>query len=525
MNLNLDLDSLSNFWIVVDKNMMIKDTSLYFQKILTHHKSIFDEVNLVQPCVINKNFNISVFKQNVIHFKLVNKQVSFRATYHSCGTDGVFVAWPILDSFHSVDKHELNTYLTHPNCQVLDQLILKDIFKNLLEKSSALKLETETAYKLRDMQASFVANMSHEIRSPLANCLGSIEILMSEDLSASAAEIVKHISISGWHLNDLVNNILDLSKIDNGMMELEKDNIILIDLINSLFHMNKVKLDKKNLEIKLNGQINENNIFSLDKVKFTQVLQNLLSNAIKFVDISGKIEVTVKFMNKFIYIGVSNSGVIIDKSKAGIIFDRYAQLDHKINKSVKGTGVGLPLSRALARLMGGDLQLDTSFKKGNRFVFSVPMIEVSRAELIDDDADFDPAKIKTKANILLIDDDERMIIILKFFLSEFVNFNVTSRSCGNSGIEAARTNQYDIIFTDMQMPEVSGQQVAKAIRKNESKLNLNSSYLVALTANAFKQDLDDMLLAGCNHFLSKPIKKKQFQKFIYEVLSAKITGI
>jgi signal transduction histidine kinase/CheY-like chemotaxis protein len=404
------------------------------------------------------------------------------------------------------------------NLETLVDLKTKQLVRNK-KKGNLIKIAADEAEKANKQKSIFLANMSHEIRSPLNLIIGFSEILGESITSLKEKETLSKIKHAGNHLNDLINDILDLSKIEGGMLDIsykpEDTRVILDEVRNMNDNSNRTK------KIKLKFSVAEDvpKFLLIDKLRVKQVIQNLLSNAFKFCDENTEVILECLYIKEKLHIHVSNIGSTINSTKTELIFEKFTQEDSTIIKKHGGTGLGLALSRTLAVMMNGTLNLDSSFSKGAKFDFIIPakpyLNEVKK--LKDTKSFVSPSKKIEK--VLIVDDSINNIKIVQSFLKGF-SFQIDYALSGSEAIKISQETEYDLIFMDMQMPEMSGEEATRRIREFEfKKLSKSSSIIVALTANAFKEDMNTMFEAGCNEFLTKPINKIELIDYIQRVIT------
>jgi len=386
---------------------------------------------------------------------------------------------------------------------------LKKLNKTLEDKiklrTKELEIQKNKAQRYAKAKSRFLANMSHEIRTPLNSILGFITLLKDEDLNKSAKNYVNIIEKASKSLLNIINDILDLSKIEEGKVSIEQIEFNLDDEIESIVQLFYSIVNEKNITLKIE-KINTNcNIIS-DPVRIKQIITNLLSNAIKFTPNNKKVELYIKYdpEKSILTISVLDEGIGIKQEDLKKIFEAFSQADDSTTRKFGGTGLGLSISALLVKLLGGELKVESKIGKGSRFYFSIPvkkgndfLIQKEEEKIITTEFDY---------NILLAEDNKANQMFMKVILKKLGLFI----DIANDGIEAINMykknyTKYDLILMDENMPNMLGTDATKEIRKFEKENNLKPVYIIALTANALTGDREKFINAGMDEYLTKPL--------------------
>jgi len=385
------------------------------------------------------------------------------------------------------------------------------------------ELRAETANKAKD---DFLATMSHELRTPLSSMIGYGDILSESRLTNDQQELVNTIALSGKTLLALVNDILDISKIEAGKFELDHAPFSLQSLSHEMEMMfsPKAKLEEIAFTIEAPSPP-PTTLLSGDERRIAQILINLIGNALKFTR-QGSVKLHIsndppqqqeeeKQVAQY-HFAVVDSGIGIAENVVDRLFKPFEQADGSISRSFGGTGLGLYISRVLAHLMGGDIQLESIENKGSTFTLSVPL-EVTSLALPEAGTETDHSKnsqTRLQGHVLIVEDTPELQQ-LERRLVEVTGATVDTASDGEEGMALALSGSYNLILMDMQMPKMDGITATQLLRASSV-----STPIVALTANVMQQHREQFHAAGCTGFLSKPIDRSALYKVLSSYLQA-----
>ncbi len=408
--------------------------------------------------------------------------------------------------------------------QELEQINLRLV--DATAKANELAAEAE---KANTAKSQFLANMSHEIRTPMNAIIGFSEVLEEEPLTGQQKEYVKMILDSSKHLLELINGILDFSKIEAGRMRVESIECDVRTLLANIESLMSPSAKHKQLELKINCDENAPAAIVTDPAKLRQCIINLVSNSIKFTE-QGCVRLIARPITKdnrsFMEFEVSDTGIGIPAEKLSILFKSFSQADGSTTRKYGGTGLGLAITRQLANLMGGDIIVQSETGKGSTFRLFVPTNITgnqqyehgnSAGELITKKEHRDSqndAQSEFTGRVLVADDSPTNQLLIKLLL-EKLGFVVTVAQNGMEVIEAVKNQHFEMIFMDMQMPEMNGYTAAKRLRSMEVK-----TPIIAMTANIDEEDKNQCLQAGCDDYISKPIDRTYLIKVISSHLAA-----
>jgi two-component system CheB/CheR fusion protein len=387
------------------------------------------------------------------------------------------------------------------------------LFENELMEA---KISAENATKSKQQ---FLSNMSHEIRTPLNSILGFTNVLLKNELGVEQKEFVQAIKTSGKSLNLLINDILDLAKVDAGRMTFEKQPFEIRESITSILHSFNLKIKEKNLDLVKEYDSKIPSILLGDSLRLNQIILNLISNAVKFTQ-KGKILLSVKLLsedeeNVTIEFAVTDSGIGIAANKIDSIFNVFEQAETSIANSYGGTGLGLAIVKQLIETQGGAISVKSKVSEGSTFSFTLPFGKTNikseeETEILKQDPEIKNLRVLVAEDIALNQ------LLIKIILSDF-GFIHEIVDNGKIAIEKLQTNTYDIILMDLQMPEMNGFEATEYIRKTMK----SQIPIIALTADVTKADVSKCKEYGLDAYIPKPINENLLYSKIVELVNRK----
>lgn len=367
-------------------------------------------------------------------------------------------------------------------------------------------------------RGEFLANMSHEIRTPMAAILGHADILKDHLKDPDNVQLVETIRRNGNFLLTIINDILDLSKIDAGKMAIEKKPVRPDSVVGDVRSLMDVRASEKDLPLTItfDGPIPET--IKTDAVRLRQILLNLVGNAIKFTD-AGEVRLVVRYDQNTLYFDVIDTGFGIAADNLDLLFEPFKQVDNTSTRSFGGTGLGLAICRRLAKALGGDVGVESTPGKGSRFTFSLnvpnagPLIQPNLN--VSATADAPAENIKLAANVLVVDDRRDIRYLAQHFIEKAGGtvFTATNGQEAIDFIESTTNPKIDLIVMDMQMPVMDGYEAATQLRRRDCRLPI-----IALTANAMKSDREECLAAGCTDYTTKPLDHRKLINMIAKLI-------
>lgn len=380
------------------------------------------------------------------------------------------------------------------------------------------KIEAQSANKAK---SAFLANMSHEIRTPINVMLGMNEMIYRESENEEIRQYAKSIERSGGYLISLINNVLDISRIESGKMEIEEGKYELRQLLEEIMLIGEKQAEQKGLKIQLSVEETLPNYLIGDVIHIKQILLNLINNAIKYTK-EGQIDVKVlsddKEEKKQIIFEVKDTGIGIKEENLQILFDSFTRVDLKKNQRIEGTGLGLTIAKQLTEQMGGKIRVESIYGKGSSFFVELPMKKSSDEKIkdihwIQKTKEQRKSFVAPKAKILVVDDNEENLMVVRSLLKRTAIL-VDTAANGMECVEKVRENTYDLILLDYMMPQMDGIDTIKELKKDP----YFQLPVIALSADVTKGIEQTFLKEGFCAYLSKPVMWSQLEDTLIKYL-------
>ena len=395
----------------------------------------------------------------------------------------------------------------------------------LQDKNTELQMAKEKAEKASMVKAEFLSTITHELRTPMYAVTGLTHLLLEENPKPEQKEHLSSLQFSSEYLLNLINNILDLNKLEANKVEIEKTTFTLRKRLNDvLIALKKSAEDRKNsLKLEFDPDIPDK--LDGDSVKLSQVLINLIGNSLKFTqngDVVIRVSKLAEKNNKItLHFEIEDNGVGISKKKQKSIFESFSQASLQINRKFGGTGLGLSIVKSLLELMGSRIQLESQLGKGSKFWFDL-VLEVSAQDATEEKGqkhlDENEYGLFENKHILVVEDNKINQMITRKIL-EKRNFKCQVVDNGMDAIKLVETNDFDVVLMDIHMPGISGIEATQEIRKFKPQLPI-----IALTAVTIEENLDEFYRVAFNEIIPKPFKTEEFFEKIHRSLTQDISA-
>ncbi len=424
------------------------------------------------------------------------------------------------------------------------QNVHDELDSRVKERTEQLNEALEQAMAANQAKSQFLANMSHEIRTPMTAILGFSDILQEPDLSRDDQfKYLQTIERNGKHLLAIINDILDISKIEAQQMQVENIPTNLLEILHDVQSLMQVKATEKSLKLNFNIQAPFPQTIHTDPIRVRQVLVNLISNAIKFTEkghitVTAQLTVPTNLKKSLISFDVRDTGIGMSPRQVDHIFKPFTQADETTTRRFGGTGLGLTISQKLANILGGDLTVSSEEGYGSCFTFTIASDQISTKDMITSSGSMGKILLNAEApseqphpkamasnrqlqgiRVLLAEDgiDNQKLIGL-LLKREGVELTIVDN--GQLAVQAIHESKYsfDLVLMDMQMPVMDGYAATRQLRREDY-----NRPIVALTANAMNKDRDACLKAGCDDFMTKPVNKSALIKLVAQYAGRELT--
>ncbi len=386
--------------------------------------------------------------------------------------------------------------------------------KIVKERTKDLEFAKEKAEESDRLKSSFLANMSHEIRTPMNAIIGFSNLLIENNIdSGTRTDLTNEITKNGFSLLNLIENILDLAKIETSQIKIVKTEFSLNELLNEIYYSFFEIIKNKKLEFILNSDIQNDLVMYSDPIRVKQILKNLIENAIKYTE-NGSIEIGHTINKEYITIYVKDTGIGITEKQLSCIFERFSKIEDEKQKLYRGAGLGLSICKHLTKLLDGKILVESEVNKGTTFYLKIPLNKIEKVKITEQKNTTLQSQYNwSDKNILIAEDDQSNFRYFNMILSE-TNINILHAENGKDAVKKCKENNFDLILMDIKMPEMDGLEATRIIKKSKPDITI-----IAQTAFAMENDEKASLEAGCSAFIQKPIQKLSLLSLLNKFLS------
>ena len=408
--------------------------------------------------------------------------------------------------FDAVKQYRDYTQTEQILLEVFSQILVNFQMRNKVERE--LRTAKEKAEESNRLKTAFLANMNHEIRTPMNGIMGFTDLLKDRGLTGSEQQhYITMIEKSGNRMLSTINDLIDISKIEAGQMQVIPEDVNINQRLDELYTFFKPETEAKGVEFSIYKDLPDNDaVIHTDGKKLESVLINLIKNAVKFTH-AGRIDIGYKIRAQQIVFYVKDTGIGIPKERQSAVFDRFIQADVKDKNAYQGSGLGLSISQAYVNMMGGEINLESEVNKGSSFYLTIPHNSAVEIKSQQSDSKEWPS-IKQNLKILIVEDDEATDLYLTEILKN-MSRQIQHASTGEEALEHIQNDDIDVILMDVKLPEMDGYAITRRVRETNSHV-----VIIAQTAYAMKGDREKALDAGCDDYIAKPLKKEELLRLI-----------
>ncbi|MBN2647429.1 MAG: response regulator [Thiotrichales bacterium] len=438
-------------------------------------------------------------EQNWIEYVAQHPQQIHKAKLNYLGTESIF-------QLHAKKSAHAERYIVSMQDISAFERVNQDLQK---QKDRALQ-----ATKSKDL---FLANMSHEIRTPLNAIVGFIDLLQTKPLDSESQHYLHTIQQSSQTLLAIINDILDLSKIESGKLSIDPIDFAPISELNAVAELFRARCNEKHLQFSVHFAETLPAAIHTDALRLKQVLSNLLSNAVKFTEAGKRIHLEVDYHPGWLRIAVEDQGIGMSRQAQKKVFEAFAQAETSTTRKYGGTGLGLTISARLIALLGGHLKVSSRLGEGSQFYFSIPAPAVTPVAI----QTTQPLNLRQNprltGTILLVEDNPTNQMLMGAIFKKLQIKHVAVQD-GLEALAAIEQQDFDLIFMDENMPNLNGIETTQRIRRLEQQSKQAPRVIVALTANAMLGDRERFLDAGMNDYLTKPLVMPELLRVLNQYL-------
>lgn len=506
--LSLLEDFFPNIDWAIDGEEGLEKYEKYYRDNLHYYDIVITDINMPKMDGIEMSRSLlAINEEQVIFVISAHNESDYLVKLINMGISN-FILKPI-------DIRQLQKIIIRIVTSLQNERVIKEQYKEIQQINHDLKLAKEEAEEASFQKSQFLANMSHEIRTPLNAVTGFISLLHEKETDPEKIRYLQVIKSSSDSLLHIISDILDISKIESGKLDIDPISFNPYKELVSVVELFQEKAAQKGIVLDINYSDKMPEILFADVLRIKQILSNLLSNAVKFTPEGKAIKCTIRYKTGCLKISVKDYGIGIAEEKQKLIFKPFLQAESSTTREYGGTGLGLAISSKLIQILNGELTLKSKEGKGSIFTFTIEMPEGK--DICSAPEDTIDSLESLKGHILIVEDIEANSMFLGIIL-ENAGLTYDTVSNGIEAIEKFKIKKYDLILMDENMPKLGGIATTQMILDIEQEKDLDHTPVISLTANALKGDRERFLKAGMDDYLSKPIDPNSLTNMLQRYL-------
>ncbi|WP_321328009.1 ATP-binding protein [uncultured Ilyobacter sp.] len=427
----------------------------------------------------------------------------------------------VKEGLQKVSRGDYSYKIMHRGRMEINEIVkfFNEMSGKVREASKTADENTREAERISLVKSIFLANMTHELRTPLNLIIGYTELLVEEEKDSEKSAKMNTIVSAGKHLLVIINDILDLSKIEVDKLKLSPEIFSFSHMLENIKKIFNMRSDEKKVAFKISCDNNIPEYLFGDESRIKQIIINLLSNSFKFTD-KGYVELKFKYQKSFLIITVKDTGIGIPPDSLKKIFNSFEQVEMNHDRKYEGTGLGLSITKELAIMMNGDISVKSEQGQGSEFLvkLKLPVSEKPKDNASDDLVKVDESQSDIGLEILLAEDIEDNRILVKHMLRKIKEVHVDFAVNGKEALEKISEKKYDLLLLDIQMPVMNGMEVLKNLKERDK---LEDIHIIATTAYAMREEREKILESGSHDIITKPINMAKLRKKVRELLDKK----
>ncbi len=509
--------SSANFGVLYFKQNNFKKAKTYYKKAIQYCEKQNNTIEAIQVKIMLADVLIKT--DNFIKAESILKEVLDFSEQNNSKNNLNSIYLQLSDIYELKEDYKNSLTYFKKYKTVNEELYNNETSKRIknleiIQKTNLLTIERNNAQRMASIKHDFLANMSHEIRTPINSILGICYLMQQQSLNDIQKNYIERLRLSGETLLGIINDVLDISKIESGKMELYEESFSLNTIVSNAFNSLEVKANEKKIDFILKKKYNEDILLKGDAIRLQQALLNLLSNAVKFTQqgkVIIKIEVEEAIQQNIIKFTITDTGIGISKNNIDRIFERYEQADSNIKKKFGGTGLGLTITKKIIELMNGSIDIKSKINKGTEFIIQIPFATSQKNKLPKQINILDSKELNNKTILIADDNIENRLVAKEILLNFNKSIHFYEAENGQETLDILQEHKVDILFIDLDMPILNGIETIQKIKQDKK---LEYLKIIGNTASLLSLSKEELSELGFDEFIYKPYKSEKLLEYM-----------